>query len=172
MAQNENRKPMETRVTRAVRVFSVRAVAFIALMALVMGSCAGIAVTTPQGFAHYTKDTGMYRAISADGVRLKARRFENKPYGDLAMWQDAMGNHFTSLGYRELATGVLDAPEGYAARYAEYQSIYNGRSHRYIAALYVGKGDIVIIEAAGEEPVYLKRREALMKSITAFNPRG
>lgn len=148
----------------------VRAIACIAMCSMALIACATIDFPTPQGFAKFTKDQRDYRAISADGVRIKARRIKNEPYGDLRMWQDAIGHYFESLGYKEKESGVLAATEGYSGRFGEYRAVFNGREHRYIAALFVGKGDIVIIEAAGEEAVFAKRRDAVMTSIRSFNP--
>lgn len=133
-------------------------------------ACGTIDFATPSGFAKYTRDAKDYRAISADGIRIKVRRLKNDPYGDLKMWSDAAGQYLADQGYRRIMDGTLDAPGGFEGRYEEYRAIYNGKTYAYITGYLVGKDDIYIIETTGEESVFGKRRDAIMRSIKGFNP--
>lgn len=140
------------------------------VFAAILSGCGSMnfSITEPKGFARYKKDTAVFRAISSSGIRMKARRVENDPYGDADMWSRSVELHLKGLGYHEIARSGLSAAGGQKGELREYAYRFNGENYVYSLALFVTKKDIFIIEAAGIEAEFKKRRADIRRSIDGF----
>lgn len=143
------------------------AVIILLLVAALGGLGCGLAMKPglPAGFAHYERDRGQWRAIAADGVRLRARETANDPYGTLAMWHQAVTVHLEREGYHVVEKKDLAAAGGAAGLYTEYRYLYFGNTYAYAVALFADRRKIRIIEATGPEKEFLARKAAIMQSL-------
>ncbi|HSV98343.1 MAG TPA: hypothetical protein VLM75_15590 [Spirochaetota bacterium] len=123
----------------------------------------------PAGFAVYTKDADSYRAISADGVRVRARRVENNPPGDAAMWGQAVEAHLKNRGYHRIAFQQVTARNGWAGSFTEYAYWYNAEEYRYAVTIFVTSEHIYLLEAGGTTERYARKREGIIKSLGQFS---
>lgn len=126
-------------------------------------------ITKPSGFAEYKKKSGVYRAISPDGVRLRVYGIKNDPYGDADMWGKSVGLYLKGQGYQEISKGDVQASGGLAGRQTVYVYRYNGTNYYYSLALFVTKKAVYIMESAGPDEAYKKRQASLRKSLDDFS---
>ncbi len=123
----------------------------------------------PVGFAVYTEDAALYRAISADGVRIRARRVENNPPGDAAMWGQAVEAHLKNRGYHRIAEQQVTARNGWSGSFTEYAYWYNAEEHRYAVTIFVTAGHVYLVEAGGTAERYARKRDGIIKSLGQFS---
>ncbi|MCU0849292.1 MAG: hypothetical protein MUD12_15525 [Spirochaetes bacterium] len=142
----------------------------LSVIAALLAGCGSMnfSISEPKGFARYKKDTAVFRAISSSGIRMKACRVKNDPYGDADMWSRSVELHLKGLGYHEISRSGLSAASGQKGELREYAYRFNGENYVYSLALFVTKKEIFIIEAAGIEAEFKKRRADIRKSIDGF----
>lgn len=152
------------------RLFMVILAAFAALT--VAGCGLAMKPGLPDGFARYRADRGQWRAIAADGVRLRAREAANDPYGSLAMWHQAMTAHLEREGYHVVERKEIAPAGGAMGSYTEYRYLYYGNTYAYAVTLFTDRRKIHLIEAAGPEKEFLLRKPAILQALsrTVVNP--
>ncbi len=123
----------------------------------------------PAGFAVYVKDAESFRAISADGVRLKVRRVENNPPGDAAMWGQAVEAHLKNRGYHRVSEQKVTTRNGWSGSFTEYAYWYNAEEYRYAVTIFVAAEHVYLIEAGGAAERYAGRREGIIGSLGQFS---
>lgn len=128
-------------------------------------------IDAPSGFAVYEKDTETFRAISADGVRIRVRRVENNPPGDAAMWGQAIEAHLKNRGYLRVADRQVTARNGLTGTFTEYAYWYNAEEYRYAVTIFVAAENIYLVEAGGIAERYARRREGIIGSLGKFSVR-
>ena len=125
-------------------------------------------VKSPDDFAEFTKEKSHFKAISADGVRLRVYSIDNDPYGDMKMWKGAISNYLKGTGYQINSQKEVVASNNLKGDYTEYLYRYNGENYIYSVTLFVDRDNIYIIEAGGIESYYKKRRNSIKKLISEF----
>ena len=80
-----------------MRIFHI----YIIITVCIFSSCVSYTITTPDGFAEYEQEGNVFRAISADGIKIRVRQIENKPYGDAEMWMKSIKLYLDGNGYKE-----------------------------------------------------------------------
>ncbi len=123
---------------------------------------------TPHGFAHFDREKEVLKFISSDGVRLRASSVENKPFGDVAMWLNAVDLHLKGAGYHRLSDSEVATPENLRGKYVEYLYRYNADNYIYGLTLFAEKKQVYIIETGGVKKNFENRRESILKSIRSF----
>jgi hypothetical protein len=157
--------PGGTLIRATRRLPLLLALALVSLLAL---SCVTpqVEIDTPKGFAAYI-DAEPYRAISAEGVRLRARLIENDPEQSLEFWREALRVKMERAGYAKLAEERFDAPSGEGA-YFEWAAPVNGEDWVYMTAISLEEGQIVLVEAAGPFELYSAHRSAVKESLASL----
>ncbi len=142
-----------------------------AMMTLVLNGCktSSFTVKTPQGFAVYDREVKIFKAISPDGVRLRAYSRYNEPFGDESMWGETVKTHMISKGYRLVQEKEITAKNNLKGRLFEYSLWFNGEDYRYVITLFVHDKLVYIIETGGPSVYYEKRRSAVMSAIEDFS---
>ena len=122
----------------------------------------------PEGFAHFDKERKVLKFISSDGVRLRTSSVENRPYGDVAMWLNAVDLHLKGAGYHRISERDVATPENLRGKYIEYLYRFNTENYIYGMAVFAEKKHVYIIEAGGVKKKYESRRESILKSVNSF----
>jgi len=126
-------------------------------------------VSTPEGFAAYTREKKYYKAISADGVRIRVYTVLNDPPGDRKMWQGAIAHYLKGIGYHLKDQKEVRASDGLKGDYTEYLYRYNARNYIYSLTLFISGDTIYVLEAGGIEKEYRERKSDLEKMIAGFS---
>lgn len=136
----------------------------LALVALALAGCAPVLrMDTPDGFVRYQHKDGP-AFITADGVRVRARRVANYPKADLQFWIDAMDRHLTARGYLSRGRTCFKTAAGSEACTAEYV-VPQGAEDWVMAETVMVDGDaLVLVEAAGPFARYQHAAPALAKA--------
>jgi len=146
---------------------AVKGIIVLSLLAF-FGGCTSFAVDQPADFSQYKVHSDWYRAIAADGVRIRARLIKNESKGSASMWRTAALRHLKKSGYQETARKEFKTLSGAEASHSEYAYHYFGREFVYTVTLLVKEKHIGVIETTGETKYYEAHRESLMKAIKSF----
>lgn len=129
-------------------------------------SCAGVTMKTPEGFGLFDKED-FYKAVSADGVYLQGKIVKEKgseANRDLSTWETELSRSLSARGYTAVAKSPLSTADG-AARYLEYEVIFNGEIYSY-AVLLASKGEqLYTIEAGGKKARFLAKKESILAAM-------
>jgi hypothetical protein len=137
---------------------------------LILPACRTFTMEAPKDFMVYDKQPEPFRAISAEGVRLKARSIKNEPKGDLALWTEYLEMHLKSKGYLLKEKKEIQNSQGLKGMYLTSLYQYSGQNFAYLAALYVNKDNIFLIESAGTYPDFEKHRDNIIIALKSFRP--
>ena len=146
-----------------------RALISLCLPVLILASCATQrpVADQPSGFAEFSGGS-FYQAVSPEGVALRIRSIENKPYQTLEFWSEALKVHLLQAGYALVAEDAFSAPVGEGI-YFEWVAPVQGEDWIFLTALTSSDTDIVLAEAAGEYALYQEYRNSLMTSIASIH---
>jgi hypothetical protein len=132
-------------------------------------SCARVKVETPEGFAEWrTKRVfgqGMYRAVSPEGMQLKARIVKNYPPQSLDFWKEALFSHLENEGYRPAGGAVVFTASGRQGVLYEWAVPYGEEEYVYLTAIVPSQRKIAVVEAAGAFNIYREHRAAILDSL-------
>ena len=139
--------------------------ALVLLLVLLGGACHP-AMVKPDKFARFKG--GAFKAITADGVRVKVRSLPNEPYGDLKLWSGTVELHLKEQGYRlqkkEAVTSAGGPGQSLTALYG-----FRNRDYVYMVNVFVkGTGlfsRVILVEAAGPYEEFQKHEGAIRKSL-------
>ncbi|MBA7687477.1 hypothetical protein ES703_95940 [subsurface metagenome] len=140
---------------------------FIFIILLAFTGCARLTVSKPAGFAE-SRDRGLYRAVSPEGLLYKVHLVKNYPEQELEFWGRALKNHLTREGYyftgREESFRAGDRP----GILYEWGLPYGNEDYIYLTAIVVFDKKIAVAEAAGVHTVFRQYRQALLDSIKSI----
>ncbi|HDP79430.1 MAG TPA: hypothetical protein ENN21_01160 [Spirochaetes bacterium] len=140
-----------------------------ALVAVLCGCETTFTLRQPDGFAVYTRETASYKAITADGVRLRAFSRKNEPRGDAGMWGETVRVSLAERGYRLTSEKALSGRNNMRGKLYEYDYWYNGEDYRYSVGLFVEDDVVYIIEACGEAASYDRRKNDIAAAMNSFD---
>lgn len=139
-----------------------------AMLVLVMIGCVTppIAMDTPEGFATFS-DTDVVRAISPEGVLVRARTVPNDPAQSLEFWAEALERQLTESGYLlvERSDFTIDATDGVLM---EWLAPVSEDDWIYLTAISVMDSQITIVEAAGPTDHYDTYSAAIRRSLESL----
>lgn len=145
------------------RLCLVAAAAF-SIAVLLSGCLTPVAVLeAPQGFAVFERETP-FRAVSPEGLVLRARTAKNEPPQDLAFWSRALALQMEQSGYVRAAEGSFSALAGNGTFY-EWVAPVGRQDWIYLTAIAVDEQTILIVEAAAPAEDYAKHRAAIRESL-------
>lgn len=131
-------------------------------------ACSPFFVDRPGSFAAYRFSDGVYRAISADGVRFRVRRIPNDAGGTASLWSETATLHLKNAGYHELKNEPFITTSALEGRSVEYMYRYNGENWIYRVVIFTGSGCIYIAEAGGMEKYYREHEKEIDGSLKSF----
>jgi hypothetical protein len=145
------------------------ALIFLCLPVLFLASCATLrpVADQPSGFAEFASGS-FYQAVSPEGVALRIRSIENKPYQTLEFWAEALKVHLLQAGYALIAEDAFTAPVG-EGTYFEWVAPVEGEDWVFLTALTSSDTDIILAEAAGEYALYQEYRKSIMTGIASIH---
>jgi hypothetical protein len=118
---------------------------------------------TPSGFAAFD-DEDVVRAISPEGVLVRARTVENDPPQTLDFWAEALERQLTESGYLLVDRSSFESGAGPGVL-LEWLAPVNADDWMYLTALAVSETSIAIVESAGPSDEYGKYRDAIRESL-------
>ena len=138
-------------------------------------------LATPKGFVVLDEDsTYDYRATTADGLVLAARRIDNDPYGELAFWQRAIENEMRYRGgYALLETRDVSSRHGFRGRQLRFGHDESREPHLYYVTLFLGEettwgvftaNKIYLLEVGGPKPLMNQHAAQIDWAIREFDP--
>ena len=148
---------------------SGRALIFLCQALIILSSCVTQrpVADQPSGFAEFSGGS-FYQAVSPEGVALRIRSIENKPYQTLEFWSEALKVHLLQAGYALISEDTFTAPVG-EGTYFEWVAPVEGEDWIFLTALTSSDTDIILAEAAGEYQLYHEYRDSLMNSIASIH---
>jgi hypothetical protein len=139
--------------------------ALMALMAL--NQCAPrFRAIKPEGFAAYPEGS-TFRAVSHDKIVYRVCTLENEPYAKFPFWKEALIKRMTTAGYRIVADSTL-ALSNKEALLLEMAAPIQESDYSYLVAMAVNGKEILIVEAAGKVESFQKKKDAIIKAISAI----
>ena len=123
----------------------------------------------PPEFAQYRDARPHFKAVSADGIRMRARREENQPKSDVGLWQESIRGHLKHEGYRIVEEGDVKAKDG-GANGRRILSLYRfqEQDYVYLVALFVRGAYVFIVEAAGPYKQFTTHKQNIEESLRSF----
>lgn len=132
-------------------------------------SCARVKVEPPEGFAEWKSNWGLgqqvYRAVSPEGIHLKARIVKNYPPQNLDFWKEALSSHLESEGYHPAGDAVVFQAAGRQGVLYEWAVPYGEEEYVYLTAIVPSERKIAVVEAAGAFSIYREYRAAILNSL-------
>ena len=143
---------------------------WIVVLAL-LGAAVGCSHTmdVPKHFVSVDRsDLGPFveRAISADGVVIALRRQDNPSNGTLEFWSEALRNEMVNTqGYQFVKSEDVKSSTSQDGKLMEFAVEQRGTPLTYMMAVYVMRGDVVIVESGGKADEVKKHMTELRKSM-------
>ena len=143
-------------------------VAFFSLTMLATLSGCGrqFVAVRPEGFASYPKEK-TFEAVSPDQIVYRVRVEKNEPYALFAFWKEALIKRMSSAGYR-IISDTSTMISGRQALLLESAAPLGESDYSYLIAMAVFDKKILIAEAAGKVELFQKKKDALLKAISAI----
>lgn len=144
-------------------------VTFAAALLLVVAGCVTppVSMEAPEGFALYD-DQETVRAVSPEGVLVRARSVENEPRQDLEFWAEALERQLTESGYLLIERTTFDGESGPGVL-MEWLAPVNEADWIYLTAISVVDARIAIVESAGPADHYQEYRDAIRRSLRTLS---
>jgi len=138
------------------------------IIPVILTACSSFSIDRPGSFAAYRISNGVYRAISADGVRFRVRRIPNDAAGTAFLWSETAALHLKNAGYHELKNEPFGTTSALEGRSTEYLYRYNGENWIYRVVIFTDTACIYIAEAGGMEKYYRKHEKEIDSSLKTF----
>ncbi len=149
-------------------------------LGLLASACAAN-VATPPGFVVLSEDSAYdYRATTADGLVIAARRIDNDPPGELSFWERAIENEMRFRGgYALLESRDVRTRGGLRGRQLRFGHDESREPHLYYVTLFIGEehslwvfgsSKIYILEAGGPAPLVQARAADIEQAVREFDP--
>lgn len=121
-------------------------------VALVVGmsGCTPL-LTTPDGFVQLEERTRYdYRATTADGLVIAARKIDHDPKGSIEFWVQAIENEMRNRGgYALLGKTQVKTARGLSGTQLRFGHDQGREPHLYYVVIFVTDGDVYLLEAGG-----------------------
>jgi hypothetical protein len=150
--------------TRGARVLVV----LVIVLSMATAGCVTppVAMDTPDGFAAFS-DPEQVRAISPEGVIIRARTVPNDPAQSLEFWAEALERQLTESGYLLVADSDFSIESGDGVL-LEWLAPVSEDDWIYLTAIAVVDNFIAIVEAAGPAGQYEVYRSAIRESLNSL----
>lgn len=126
-----------------------------------------VSVSAPEGFSAWRRK-GRFRAVSPDGVLVRARAARHKPRANLAFWREAVRERMVRAGYAVQAEQDLEV-DGVGGALIELAAPLGTEDWSYLVAVFPRGGKVVLFEAAGEVSALDARRDDIMGALNSLS---
>jgi hypothetical protein len=154
---------------------SPRVLLALAALALAASACSRPFVpATPPGFVDLGDRFGRneYRAMTADGVVIGVRAYDNDPKGELAFWARALERRLHDMGaYALLDKREVKGRTGLAGVQFRMGHDEGKVPHIYYVTLFVTDDRIFLLEAGGTKPEMERMAPQIDWSVKNFLPK-
>lgn len=135
------------------------------------GGCGGVPfqMDAPATFKRF-EDSKDFRYITADGVRLRGRKLENKPVADLGFWREAMKGHLEKRGYVFQGERCFKTGAGLDGCTLDFVVPYGAEDWVQSETVFVRGEDLMLVEVVGPYDRYTAQKPALQKALETFRP--
>ena len=149
--------------------------ALFSLLVVVIGVLAGcvtpsVSMETPDRFAAFD-DADVVRAVSPEGVLMRARSVPNEPAQTLDFWVEALQRHLTESGYLLVAREPFNAASGPGVL-LEWLAPVAEEDWIYLTAVTVAGDRIALVESAGPAGLYERYRTEIRDSLATLAADG
>ena len=128
----------------------IRGLPFVIAFAVATSACTPM-LSTPATFAAVKKGDYDYRATTAQGVVIAARKEGNKPEASLDFWARAIDLRLKRDGYTAEGESAIKSDRGLDGRALRYTRDQNGRTMRYWLTVYATDSNVYLVEAGGDK---------------------
>ena len=102
-----------------------------------------------------------------DRIVSRVRVVKNEPYAEFGFWKEALVKRMADAGYRIIADSTFTLCNKQALL-LETAAPLGASDYSYLVAMIVNNKKIIIAEAAGEVELVQKKKDALLKAISAI----
>ncbi|MEN6503516.1 MAG: hypothetical protein ABFD92_03165 [Planctomycetaceae bacterium] len=129
----------------------MKTLALLATAAVLSGCLGATTIEVPGDFVPVERcEPYTIKAVSADGVVLAQRTEDNPKNGTLEFWAAAIGNQlFAREGYKLASNVEATSESGIPGRLMTYDALRSGASFKYLLAVFVKGGKVIVVEAGG-----------------------
>ena len=149
-----------------IRRYFVLAPLMLLLVAAFSG-CRNYSLKTPEGFVEYKWERN-FKAISADGVRLAARKFANEPKGDLALWSKTVERHLLEQGYRLEKNEAIRTRAGLTGHLFQCSYGFENVDFVYLTAIFLRNRKIYVIESTGPVEKFRRHEKKIHRAVKSL----
>ena len=125
-----------------------------------------LTMETPAGFAAFSDD-GQVRAITPEGVLVRARTVPNDPAQSLEFWAEALERHLVESGYQSIEKDAFTTNVGEGVLF-EWLAPVSEDDWYYLTAIAILGDQIAVVEAAGPSDQYDRYRPAIRASLESL----
>lgn len=149
--------------------FRARVTTCAALTAFVfqLGCSRNYDMVVSKSFRVYEESRDL-KAITADGVMIKAREVENYPEATLEFWTDAMDRHLEEQGYTRKSKECFKSQTGLAGCRLDYLLPHGPEDWVLSETLFLDGDTVYVVEAAGPFERYAKIETEYAASLRTF----
>jgi hypothetical protein len=136
-----------------------------------LGGCQTSRIDTPSGFVEVETYHGdpIYRAVSAEGVKIEYRTHENPNGGTLEFWRRAVQRTLVEgKGHTLAESREITSDSGADGRLLRLSKQRGGADFSYLVALYVRGGKVHVVEAGGRREDVAGYEEGLLAALRSL----
>ena len=135
---------------------------------LFCSACRNYEMQTPKGFVRFDQEKTVIKEISANGVRIKTRKVDNDPPGDLELWSQSVEIHLKGQGYRILKNEPIRTSSNLNGRLFVSMYRHNDRDYSFLTAIFVEGKFVYVIESAGLFAAFSEHEGNIIAAVKSF----
>ena len=124
-------------------------------------------IDPPRDFVVFDREAD-FKAISADGVRIKARELPNNPKGDLDLWTRTILLQLENQGYTVDKQERIKPATGQAGRLIASHYLIRNVKYAYWTAIFVRGETLLLIESAAPAEDFARHESAIRRSLAGL----
>jgi hypothetical protein len=136
-----------------------------------LGGCQASRIDTPSGFVEVETYHGdpIYRAVSAEGVKIEYRTHENPNGGTLEFWRRAVRRTLVEgKGHTLVESTAITSESGAEGELLRLTKKRSGADFSYLVALYVRGGKVHVVEAGGRKEDVAAHEDGLLSALRSL----
>lgn len=143
----------------------------LAVSLVALAGCQRSRIETPAGFVEIETYHGdpIYRAVSAEGVKIEYRTHDNPSGGTLAFWARAAQRALVEgKGHTLVDSLDVTSDSGVDGKLLRLTKKRSGAEFTYMVALYVRGGKVHVVEAGGRKEDVATCEDELMAALRSL----
>ncbi len=140
------------------------------LLSLLLVGCSPFSMEDPEGFAPLKqKGSGVYRAVSPEGMVLTVRTVKPEPEKELDFWKETLYHQLEKEGYEQVGDEQQFETKNSTGVLYLWGLRYGGTDYLYVTAIVEAGKKLLVAESAAEAQVFQKYRESIEKSLSSIS---